>query len=102
MKTLAAIANGYADNLIPRAADVCIKEHRKLILLTRETPVSPIHLENMLALARIGVVIMPPVPAFYNCPKTVAEIVDHMVARVLDQLCVEHRLSRRWKENNIV
>ena len=98
MKTLAAIAHGYADSLIPRAADVCLKEQRKLILVTRETPLSPIHLENMLSLARIGVMIMPPVPAFYHRPQTLEEIVNQTVGRVLDQLGVEHRLSRRWKE----
>lgn len=102
MKTLAAIAHGYADSLIPRAADVCLKERRKLVLLPRETPLSPIHLENMLTLARMGVVTMPPVPAFYHRPQTVAEIVDQTVARALDQLGVEHNLSRRWKEDQPV
>lgn len=100
MKTLAAIAHGYADSLIPRAADVCLKEQRKLIIVPRETPLSPIHLENMLSLARIGVMIMPPVPAFYHRPQTLEEVVNQTVGRVLDQLGVEHRLSRRWKENS--
>ncbi len=100
MKTLAAVAHGYSDNLIARAADVCLKEHRKLVILPRETPLNPIHLENMLTLARLGAVILPPVPAFYHRPRTVAEIIDHTVARVLDQFGVEHRLSRRWKEEN--
>lgn len=96
MGTLAAIAQGLADNLIERAADVVIKEARKLILVPRETPLSAIHLENMLRLARAGVVILPPVPGFYQHPKTVDEIVDFVVARVLDQLAVEHDLMQRW------
>ncbi len=98
MKTLAAIACGYSDNLIARAADVTIKEGRKLILLTRETPLSPVHLENMLKLARIGVTIMPPVPAFYNRPATLGEVVKHSAGRVLDLLGVENDLLRRWGE----
>jgi len=96
MKTLAAIASGYSDNLITRAADVTIKENRKLVLLPRETPLSPIHLENMLKLARIGVVIMPPMPAHYNCPETVQEIVNHSVGRALEQLGIENKLFKRW------
>lgn len=98
MKTLAGIAHGYSDSLLLRAADVCLKEQRKLILLPRETPLNPIHLENMLILARLGVVILPPVPAFYHRPRTAGEIVDQTVGRVLDHLGVEHQLSRRWKE----
>jgi len=96
MKTLSAIANGYSDNLISRSADVTIKEGRKLILLARETPLSPVHLENMLKLARIGVVIMPPAPAFYNRPRTIGDIVDQSVGRVLDQLGIENSLVKRW------
>jgi len=84
MKTLAGIASGYAANLIQRAADVTIKEQRRLVLLPRETPLSAIHLENMLKLARLGVVIMPPIPAFYLRPATLDEAVDQTVGRVLD------------------
>lgn len=96
MKTLAAIASGYADNLVSRAADVTIKEKRPLVLLTRETPLNPIHLENMLKLARIGVTIMPPVPAFYHRPATIKEIVDQTAGRVLDLLGIENNLVKRW------
>ena len=98
MGTLAAIAHGLADNLIERAADVVLKEGRKLILVPRETPFSVIHLENMLRLARAGAVILPPSPGFYHHPQTVADLVDFVVARVLDQLAVPHALMRRWGE----
>ncbi|AXK38246.1 flavin prenyltransferase UbiX [Crenobacter cavernae] len=96
MGTLAAIAHGLSDNLIERAADVSVKEGRKLILVPRETPLSAIHLENMLKLARLGVVILPPSPGFYTHPKTVDDMVDFVVARVLDQLDVPHTLAPRW------
>lgn len=99
MKTLAAVAHGYAGNLIHRAADVTIKEQRRLILLPRETPLSPIHLENMLKLARIGVTILPPVPAFYLRPVNIDDLVRFTTARVLDQLGVEHDLTTRWGED---
>ena len=98
MGTLAAIAAGLSQNLIERAADVAIKEGRKLVLVPRETPFSAIHLENMLKLARLGVVILPPSPGFYNHPQTVDELVDFVVARVLDQIRVPHRLMQRWGE----
>ena len=94
--TLSAIATGASNNLIERAADVAIKEGRKLILTLRETPFSAIHLENMLKLSRLGVVIMPASPGFYHCPKRVEELVDFMVARILDQLSISHRLTERW------
>ncbi len=94
--TLASIAAGVSGDLIDRAADVTIKEGRKLILVVRETPFSVIHLENMLRLARAGVVIMPANPGFYFNPQSVADIVDFMVARVLDHLGVVHEIGRRW------
>ncbi|MEW6447724.1 MAG: UbiX family flavin prenyltransferase [Bacillota bacterium] len=96
MKTLAGIAAGYAENLIQRAADVTIKERRRLVLVPRESPFSAIHLENMLQLSRLGVVIAPPVPAFYNRPKTIAELVEFSVGRILDLLGVENELFQRW------
>lgn len=97
MKTLASIACGCADNLIARAADVTIKEGKKLVLLPRETPLSPIHLENMLKLSRIGVVIMPPVPAFYNRPADVIDIVQQTAGRALDLMGIQNDLFRRWE-----
>lgn len=96
MGTLAAIAAGNSDNLIERAADVCIKEGRQLILVPRETPFSVIHLENMLRLARLGVVILPPNPGFYHNPNSVSELVDFITARILDRLGIEHQLLTRW------
>ena len=95
-KTLAAIANGYADNLITRTADVCLKEHRTCILVTREMPLSKIHLKNMLAAEEAGATIMPASPGFYNQPETIDDLVDMVVARVLDHLGVEHTLGQRW------
>jgi flavin prenyltransferase len=98
MGTLAAIAAGLSDNLIDRAADVMLKEGRKLILVPRETPFSALHLENMLKLARLGVVILPPNPGFYNHPQRVDDLIDFVVARILDQLAVPHKLMPRWGE----
>jgi 4-hydroxy-3-polyprenylbenzoate decarboxylase len=95
-KTLAAIAHGYGDNLIHRAADVVLKERRRLVLAVREAPLSDIHLENMLKLSRMGVRIMPPLPAFYHHPATVDEIVDHTVVRLLDQCGLELPSLARW------
>ncbi|MFX0025574.1 MAG: UbiX family flavin prenyltransferase [Candidatus Hermodarchaeota archaeon] len=95
MKTLAAIAHGYANNLITRAADVSIKEKRKLILVVRESPLSAIHLENMLKLAKLGVVIAPPVPSYYIKPKNVQDLVDYTVGRLLDQLDIDTGI-KRW------
>jgi 4-hydroxy-3-polyprenylbenzoate decarboxylase len=96
MGTLAAIAQGMSDNLIERAADVALKEGKPLILVPRETPFSVIHLENMLRLARAGAVILPPSPGFYTHPQSVQDMVDFVVARVLDRLGVAHRLQARW------
>ncbi len=98
MGTLAAIAQGLSDNLIERAADVVLKEARKLVLVPRETPFSAIHLENMLRLSRAGAVILPPNPGFYHHPQSVQDIVDFVVARVLDQIGVPHTLMQRWGE----
>ena len=95
-KSLAAIAHGYGENLIHRAADVVLKERRKLVLAVREAPLSAIHLENMLTLARMGAMVMPPLPAFYNHPRTIDDIVDYTVARLLDQLGVEVAGAERW------
>ena len=95
MKTLAAIANGYADNLITRAADVMIKEKRKLALIVRESPLSAIHLENMLKLARLGVIIPPPVPSYYIKPSSVEELINHTVGRILDQIDINSGI-KRW------
>ncbi|MDD4929629.1 MAG: UbiX family flavin prenyltransferase [Gallionella sp.] len=99
MGTLAKIAAGISDDLIARAADVMLKEKRTLILAPREMPFSVIHLENMLKLARAGAVIMPPNPGFYDYPSSVQELVDFVVARMLDHLGVAHSLSPRWGEN---
>jgi 4-hydroxy-3-polyprenylbenzoate decarboxylase len=98
MGTLGAIAGGLADNLIERAADVQLKERKTLVLVPRETPLSAIHLENMLKLARAGAVILPPSPGFYTSPQSLADIVDFVVARVLDHLGVAHALVQRWGE----
>jgi 4-hydroxy-3-polyprenylbenzoate decarboxylase len=96
MKTLAGIRTGYADGLIARAADVTLKEHRRLVLVPRETPLNEIHLENMLALARIGARVVPPMPAFYNHPATVDDIVSHIVSRILDQFEIKSTKAKRW------
>ncbi|MGI6142532.1 MAG: UbiX family flavin prenyltransferase [bacterium] len=97
MKTLAGIATGYTENLMVRAADVCLKERRPLLLLTRETPLNMIHLENMLKLSRAGAVIMPPVPAFYNRPQTIDDLVEHTVGRLLDSVGIANDgLFKRW------
>ena len=99
MGTLAAIAHGLADNLIERAADVMLKERRPLILVPRETPLSSIHLDNMSKLAHAGAVILPPAPGFYARPQTVGDMIDFVVARILDQLRVSHELLPRWGED---
>lgn len=97
MKTLSAVANGYDSALVARAAGVAIKEAgRRLVVVPREAPLSAIHLENMLRLARLGVVVLPPAPAFYTRPRSVADIVDHTVGKCLDQFGIAHSLYRRW------
>jgi 4-hydroxy-3-polyprenylbenzoate decarboxylase len=98
MKSLAAVANGYASNLIERAADVTLKEGRKLILSPREMPFSAIHLENMLKLARLGVTIAPPVAAFYQGPKDLNDLVNFFAGKLLDSAGLPHGLFRRWRE----
>lgn len=97
MKTVSAVANGFSDGLLTRACDVTIKEERKLILVPRETPLSSIHLENMLKLSKMGVSIVPPSPGFYNHPETIEDIVLNMTGRILDMMGVDNNLVNRWK-----
>lgn len=96
MKTLGAVANGLADNLIARAADVCLKERRRVVLLARETPLNLAHLRNMEAVTLMGGIVFPPVPAFYQRPRSLEEMVDHTLARVLDLLEIPNELAPRW------
>ena len=96
MRTLGAIATGQGEHLVHRAADVILKERRKLVLVVRESPLHEIHLENMLKLSRMGVTILPPMPGFYNHPKSVEQLVDHIVMRILDQFGIKTELSERW------
>lgn len=96
MRTVAAIAQGHGDHLVHRAADVILKERRPLVAVARETPLSAIHLENLLKLSRMGVTILPPMPAFYSLPKSVDDIVNHTVMRILDQFNISTDLARRW------
>ncbi|MFZ1077071.1 MAG: UbiX family flavin prenyltransferase [Nitrosotalea sp.] len=96
MKTLSSIANGYEETLVARAAGVTIKESRKLVIVPRETPLTGIHLENMLKLARIGIIILPAMPGFYNRPKNVDDLINHVVGKCLDQFNIEHDLFKRW------
>ncbi len=100
MKTLAAIANGFSDNLVTRAADVCLKERRPCILVPREMPLSRVHLMNMLAAHEAGATIMVASPGFYHHPKTIDDLVDMVVARVLDHLSVAHHIENRWSGND--
>lgn len=97
MKTIAGIRAGYADGLVGRATDVTLKERRRLVLVPRETPLNEIHLENMLALSRMGVRIVSPMPAFYNHPESIDDLIEHIVSRVLDQLDVPAPAARRWR-----
>src|SRR6185295_18101879 len=100
MGTLSAISVGASRSLVERAADVALKERRPLVLVPRETPLSAIHLQNMLRLSRAGAVVMPAAPGFYNRPTTIQELVDFVVARVLDQIGVEHSISKRWASSD--
>jgi len=97
MRTLAAVAHGLSDNLITRAADVVLKERRRLVLMVRETPFNLAHLRNMTAVTEMGGIIFPPLPSFYHQPQSIAEMVDHTVARVIDLFGIEHRLAPRWQ-----
>lgn len=97
MKTIAGIANGFHDGLIGRAADVTLKEKRELILVPRETPLSPIHLENLTKLANLGVKIIPPMPAFYNHPKSIQDLITHQTMKLLDALNINHSFGKRWQ-----
>jgi 4-hydroxy-3-polyprenylbenzoate decarboxylase len=96
MKTLAAVAHGLSDNLIARAADVILKERRRLVLMVRETPFNLAHLRNMTAVTEMGGIVFPPLPSFYNKPDSIAEMVDHTVARVIDLLGIENAIAPRW------
>ena len=96
VRTLGGIAQGVGDHLVHRAADVVLKERRKLVLVVRETPLSEVHLENMLKLARVGVTLLPPMPAFYNHPQSIDDLVNHIVGRVLDQFGIPAPFEKRW------
>jgi flavin prenyltransferase len=95
-RSVAAIANGIGEHLVHRAADVVLKERRRLVMVVRETPLSEIHLENMLKLSRMGVTMLPPMPAFYNHPQSIDDVVNHIVARVLDQFNITADFAKRW------
>lgn len=97
MGTLARVAAGYSSNLVERAADVALKERRELVLVPRETPLSEIHLENLLRLRRLGAVVLPAMPGFYHLPGSIEDLVDHVVGKVLDTLRIEHRVGARWE-----
>ena len=100
MKTLASIANGFDDNLISRAASVCIKENRKLVIVPRETPLSKIHLQNMVKLSELGVTILPAMPGFYHHPITIDDLLNHIVGKVLDQFDIDNNMFKRWGSKN--
>jgi len=100
MKTLAGIHSGYSDNLLLRAADVTLKERRKLVLVPRESPMGPIHLRNQYELSMLGAVILPPVLSYYNHPETIQDMEQHLVGKILDQFDIDYSAFRRWGENN--
>ncbi|MFC7486111.1 UbiX family flavin prenyltransferase [Knoellia sp. CPCC 206453] len=97
MKTLAGIAHGYSDDLLTRAADVCLKERRPLVLVARETPLSLVHLRNMVAVTEAGATVLPPMPAFYQRPQSIDDLLAHLTGKVLDQFAIEHDLYPRWQ-----
>jgi flavin prenyltransferase len=97
MKTLSSVANGYEDSLISRSAGVCIKESRRLVIVPRETPLSKIHLENMTKLAATGVIVLPAMPGFYHKPKSMDDLIIHIVGKILDQFGIVHNIFRRWR-----
>jgi 4-hydroxy-3-polyprenylbenzoate decarboxylase len=96
MGTLARVAHGFSSNLVERAADVALKEGRRLLLVPRETPLSIVHLENMLRMARLGAVVLPAMPGWYHAPRTLDDLIEHLVGKILDRLGIEHRVGRRW------
>lgn len=101
MKTLAGIAHGYSDDLLTRAADVCLKERRRLVLVTRETPLSLVHVRNMLAVTEAGATVLPPVPAFYHRPSSIEDLLAHLTGKVLDQFGIDHDLFTRWNGSQL-